>query len=325
MPNEGTNETLLRVKADATGLDVSVGRSLPNLLARLLPAKLRARRSVSDAITDRILEKIRADEDFDEAEVVFAEDVLNDQASKYIRLKQVQTRAYNLLEESPITRLLEAGHGDEPSTSQISDDWVNKFREDASLVDDELVREIYARVLKEETQRPTAFSLRTLGVLRYLDRDAATAFGLVQKVLIDGTCVPMQSPEKSHILNSVGLDHATMLMLDDAGLINGATPSNYTKEAEIVTFNLSGHCRIVALRRNDRQPLSVSVKVHLLTPAGEQLARIADCEPDESAFNGLTAWLGSHVTNSEVLVANVPSQDWSGRFGDLNFERIDSR
>ena len=182
MPNEGTNENLLRVKADATGLDVSVGRSLPNLLGRLLPTKFRARRSVSDAITERILEKIRADEEFDEAEVAFAEDVLNDQASKYIRLKQIQTRAFNLLEESPITRLLEEGHGDESSTSQTSDDWVNKFREDASLVDDELVREIYARVLKEETQRPTAFSLRTLGVLRYLDRDAATAFGLVQKV-----------------------------------------------------------------------------------------------------------------------------------------------
>lgn len=325
MANEDSNSNLLRVKADATGVDVSVGRSLPDLLARLLPSKFRARRSINDAIATRILEKIRADEHLNDADIAFAEEILNDQALKYVRLKQIQSRAYSLLEESPLTRLIGAGHAEASSTSETSDDWVNKFREDASLVDDELIREIYARVLKEEAECPTAFSLRTLGVLRYLDRDAATAFGLVQKVLVDGTCVPVQSSEKDNILNSVGLDHSTMMMLDDAGLINGATPSNYTKDADVVTFYLSGHERLVALRRNDRQPFSVSLKVHLLTPAGEQLARIAECEPNESALNSLTTWLGSHVTNSEVLLAKSPSRHWRGSFSDLDWERIDSR
>lgn len=325
MATERSDENLVRVKADATGVDVSIGKNLPDLVARLLPSRFRARRSVNDAITTRLVAKIRSDELFDDAELAFAEAILDDQASKYLRLKQIQSRAYSLFEESPITRLIETEHAEKQLTGETSEDWVNKFREDASLVDDELIREIYARVLKEEAECPTSFSLRTLGVLRYLDRDAATAFGLLQKVLIDGTCVPIQTPAANDILNSLGLDHATMLMLDDAGLINARTHSNYKKQGDIVIFNLSGHKRVVALRRNDREQLSISLSVHLLTPAGKQLGQIAECESDERAMNELTKWLGSHVTNAEVLLAKSTSRNWSGLFGDLEWHRIDAR
>lgn len=324
MANEEADQNLIRVKADATGVDVSVGRGLPDLIGRLLPSKFHIRRSVNVAITERLLEKIRSNADFDEAELAFAEDMVSDQARKYVRLKHVQRRAYGLFEETPPVRLIDAGDGPESQTSQTSDDWVNKFREDAGLVDDELIREIYARVLKEEAQRPSAFSLRTLGVLRYLDRDAATAFGRLQKVLIDGNCVPQQSQVKDHILVLFGLDHSTMLMLDDAGLINAASPSEIMKEGEIVIFALSGHGRVFAARRYDRQPLTVKLRVHLLTPAGQQLARIAESEPDDAAFKALTSWFEPHIAGAELLVANLPSHNWTGQFEDLAWQRVDS-
>ncbi len=105
MTNDEADQSVIRVKADATGVDVSVGPSLPDLLARLLPSKFHIRRSVNDAIAERILDKIRSDADFDEAEIAFADDMLSDQARKYVRLKRVERRAFSLFEEAPPVRL----------------------------------------------------------------------------------------------------------------------------------------------------------------------------------------------------------------------------
>lgn len=322
MGDDSNDQNLIRVKADATGVDFAVGGALPDLLARILPTKFQIRRSVDKEIAKRIVERIRSDSDFDDAELAFAEDLLSERAHKYVRLKHVQTRAHSLLEESPRPRLIESG-SPESDSDETSEDWVNKFREDASLVDDELVREIYARVLAEETKRPTAFSLRTLGVLRYLDREAASAFGLLQKVVINGTLVPQQSSDKNHVLNMVGLNHATMLMLEDAGLVYSSAQSESRLDGDALQFIASGHGRVLLAQRVDRSNITAKLQVHLLTPAGRQLARIAECEPDESAFLGFGSWLRSQL-GSEVTIqyATLPSRDWSGKIGELTWQPL---
>jgi Protein of unknown function (DUF2806) len=323
MADEEANQNLIRIKVGATGVDVSAGRSLPELLARLLPSKFRIRRSVNEAITGRILEKIRSNTDFDEAEVAFAEEVLSEQAQKYIRLKHVQQRAYSLFSEAPPVPLIEPGDTPISTAPQTSDDWVNKFREDASLVDDDLVREIYARVLAEEARYPTSFSLRTLRVLRYLDREAATAFGQLQKVVLNDAFVPQQSNDKNHVLQAVGLNHATMLLLEDAGLVYASTQSEYSLDDEVLHFIASGHSRALAARRIDSKKMAATISVHLLTPAGMELASIAECEPDEPAFMAFVNWLRTKIEDAIFQVATLPSKDWSGQFSELTWQPID--
>jgi len=321
MPDkESIEQNLIRVKADVTGVDVSVGRSLPELLGRLLPAKFHIRRSVDHEITARILDKVRSDAEFDEAEVAFAEDLLSDHARKYVRLKKVHQRARSLFEEAKPVPLIEAGWDQDSSESETSDDWVNKFREDASLVDDDLIREIYARVISEEAQRPKAFSLRTLGVLRYLDREAATAFGRLQKFLINGKLVPGSS--LADTLKAFGLDHSTLLMLDDAGLVNASAHSKYVPKGATLFFICSGHERLLMAHREDGASITPTLNVHLLTPAGEQLARIAESEPDEAAFTALASWLRQQLAGAELQMAKLPSREWSGPIDELEWEIV---
>ncbi len=85
-------------------------------------------------------------------------------------------------------------------------------------MDDELMRELHARVFREEEGHPKACIPRTLGVLRYLARDVAVAFGKLQKVAMDDSRVPTDDASPGHVLRAIGLSHATMLVLDDAGL-----------------------------------------------------------------------------------------------------------
>ena len=167
-----------------------------------------------------------------------------------------------------------------------------------------------------------AFSLRTLGVLRYLDREAATAFGLLQKVVLDGSMVPQQAPTKDHFLIELGLNHSTMLLLDDAGLVNAGSQSQHIREGIAHDFRLTGHNRIVLIKKADDSSFQIKLQVHLLMPAGKQLARIADCVPDSTASDKMVAWLRSNAGDAELYSANLPSRHWEGNSTELLWESL---
>lgn len=328
MANEKeAGQSLIHVKAGTTGVDVSVSEKVPALLSRLLPLNYRLRKGVDHAIADRIVAKIAEGDGLNDAELAFAEGALSDQAQKYVRLGYIQDRAQQLFEANTEPPLLpvSVSAANNHEIKSTSNDWVNKFREDASLVDDEVLREIYARVLFAEERSPCAFALRTLGVLRYMDREVAAAFGRLQKVLVNGCAVPMQSNRDSHVLQVLGLEHTTMLMLGDAGLVNSATTSIHTMlPAPAIYFTCSGHGRVLMARRKDLSPISAELDVHALTPAGMQLARIAECEADEGAFSALVSWIRGEIGDADLYVADLPSRNWIGDISQLRWRPIDS-
>lgn len=318
------DSNLIRVKADTTGLDLAIDRSFPKLIGRLLPARLRLRKGVDNAITEQIVGKLTTGTALNDAELAFAEGMLSDAAVKYLRLARIQERAQQLCESEAVPLLMapQTPNCEEPPTATTSSDWLNRFREDASLVDDEVLSEIYARVLSTEERAPGAFTLRSLGVLRYMDREAATAFGTLLQVLVDGSIVPMQSTDKNHVLHTLGLNHSTMLMLDDAGLVNSSANSSRTIETDAHFYKFTGHGQILHARKKDHSKFTVELHVHLLTPAGRQLARIAQCEPSETAFNALLSWLKQSLGDVELFAAQLPSRNWVGPANQLQWRAI---
>ena len=318
---------LVRVKADATGVDLSIGRAVPELFARLMPSRLRIRKAVDLAIGDRIVEKIRAGASLDQNEADFAAEVFSEAAKKFAKLGAVTQRAEELKDEGYRSTLLEAAAPSEPAAEArtTSGDWVTKFREDASLVDDDLVREIYARILAEESQQPRTFSLRTLEVLRYMDRDVATAFGWLHQVLINGNMVPDQSVARDNVLGVAGLDHDTMLMLDDAGLVNAGTLSQYSFIGNHV-LAFPGLGRLVTITNGEGAPPipRTTIRVHFLTPAGRQLATIADCAPADIIFEAMMVWLRSHFDESQIMLhsGKIESSDWKRHLPIAGLETV---
>lgn len=324
---------MIRVKVDATGAELAVGKSVPGLLERLLPFKTRIRRNIDNAIAEAVTKKITHNRQLDAAELAFAEDLLSEHARKYLAFKNIQERATEIYESNKAVYQLGSAPSDTSESVQSDlpegknafatpDDWINKFRDDASLVDDDLVREIYARVLAEEARQPTSFTLRTLGVLRYLDRETAEAFAKLQKVVVDGLAVPQQTTEADHILQRVGLNHTAMLMLNDAGLVSASAQSTRRKEGEVVTLVCTGHQRVILAQSLDNSKMTLNLKVHLLTPAGRQLSRIAETEPDEAVFEGLVELVRKELPNIPLYVAELPFTDWEGTIGELNWELI---
>jgi hypothetical protein len=327
MGDEDSGSDLIRVKAEPTGgIDVSVGKELPKLIANLLPTKFHVRRLVDRKITERVVEKIHADSALDEAEFAFLEEMrASDYALKYLRLKRIHEQAGSIWQENQ-PRLLGEGSAasSEEEKEQTSNDWINKFREDAALVDDELIAEIYARVLAEKAHDSKAFSLRTLAVLRYLDHEAAIAFGKLQPLVVAPSYVLAHSHGKD-ILEKCGVTYEMLLRLDDAGLIN-LTPSQFSTKSynSNAILVLPGQQRLIWANRPNQEEFSIDIPVNILTPAGQQLTKIAQTEPDLQVFNHILRYLHRFLWKLTVRVATLPSRDWQGDVGDLNWETLDA-
>lgn len=235
---------------------------------------------------------------------------------KYIRLKRVVEGAGLFAQSNPpLLKAAETGadqDNPEQQRAETSDDWINKFREDASLVDSDLVREIYSRILAQEARTPKAFSLPTLGVLRYLDMEVAQAFGRLQNAMITRSGVPKRR-KTGDVLDACGLSHTDMVMLDDAGLVNSSISTLLSIKGQKEGFlELTAHQRIVRIRRPDGSDLHNAFDVLLLTPAGVELAKIADCEPKKEVFEALINWIQTSAPGLELTIAKLPSRDWDG-------------
>jgi hypothetical protein len=331
--NEGQSSDLLRIKVDATGAELAVGSETPKLLARLVPAKYRLRGALNDAMIGRIIEKVRDNGQLDENETAFADRLLSDEYKKCLRLADIQLRAETIFQQNKDPKLLGSTpeQPDNPAVEPLeetSDDWLNKFRDDASLVDDDLVREIYARILAEEARSPRAFSLRTLGVLRYLDRQAATDFGNLQKVVFGAKYVPEQTQMvENDVLRHFDITHEVMLRLEDCGLVNASAHSWTTVTSfHAIKIELRNYNRFILVKNPDGSPIEVRLRVHLLTPAGRELSQISECEFQLDNFNRLISWLRTAAPAADFYCAELPHPTWEGSSSQLTFhllEKID--
>jgi len=323
--SEEKNESLMRVKVDSGGVDLSVGTQLPRVIAQILPQRFRLKRIMDQTIASKLIRKLEANEEFTEAEIEFAEEVFSEQAMKLIRLHSVGRRAYELYSETPLTRLLASGSSEDqqedvpkPETSQ---DWINKFREDASLVDDEVVQELYARILAEESATPRSFSLRTLGVLRYLDPKAAQAFSRILPIVIDGNAVPrLVGEDSNHPLPLSGLFHSDMVLLNDAGLVSSSIATSLQVRG---TADQNGYLHLNGFRQVLRlSPIEgrmhLDLNVHLLTTAGTELVRVAEAKPHSEIYEKLITWIrpAGLKTKIALSVAELQSSHWDGNFKD---------
>jgi len=276
------------VPIKVTGLDVKVS-DLPALFDRLLPYKWVAARRGQDAVTDRIVEKLKAGGDFEQFEVDFAERNMGPEVAKIIRTLRIMRRGVVALPQLTGRTEASAPAGVTPS------DFVNKFREDASLVDDEVLQEVYGRVLAQEAGSPGSVSLETLRVLRYLDREAADAFSRMLPLVFDEALLPKDPA----LHRAVGVDHLTWVGLINAGLVSSTSSIVRPHEPTWSSFHFVALGRTFTVKKID-DSFSVKLGVHSLTRAGSDLARIADAPVQPGTFGLVCKWLRENVDGVDL-------------------------
>lgn len=104
-----------------------------------------------------------------------------------------------------------------------SEDFLNKWRNEAKLIADETLKDIWGRILAEEINNPNTLSLRTLDQIRNLSKFEAECFDKLSTFILYGDCI--LNPEKD---SDKLFSKEELICLRDAGLITHYTPGIYT-------------------------------------------------------------------------------------------------
>lgn len=306
---------LIKVGAKVAGVggEIAVGEGFPTALARLIPGSLK--REVRRGVTAAILKKLETG-GIDRADADYADEMFGEAEAVYFRRKEIAMRAAQVVAADPTLALPpKPADGDAeptPDAGATADEWVRRFWDDAGAVSDDVLKEIYARLLAGESRTPGSCSMRTLRALRYLDRSAADNFATALSCVIDNRFLPADMGD---------LTFSALHDLNDAGLVD------FRKDVGKVfpnpgPFTFSWGVRIFELRFepfNERE--KPDLPIYLLQNAGRELARVANVKRD-SDFGERFAFRLVAIPNAHVRIADMPSLDWEGSGSDLAWTEV---
>lgn len=150
------------------------------------------------------------------------------------------------------------------SDESVNPTFLNHWREEAELIDDDDLRELWANLLVEETCKPNSISPRTLNVVKNLSRKDAEAFERLCQLLFTSN---------SFIVNERGIPlngtYEDILLLRDAGLITQVSNGHLTPEPDDELLDVTFEDERLFLKF----PSKIDYYCHLLTQAGLQILK----------------------------------------------------
>ena len=276
--------------------------------ARLISAEgeARARRVLaeSQASTMGIIAKAQADaratlvshEAVVEGEIDFG--ALVDQRIKFQEQKR-QSNIGSVVQQAA----LELGDK-EVQDHKVDHDWTARFFSDTQDVSTEGMQQLYARILAGEVERPGSTSIKTLSILKDLDRSIAVLFGtlcsasvflsLEGEDILDARVISLGGDANRNALRHLGLSFDNLNVLNEHGLIIADNTSRYDIRMCISTIGRNERQQKVVVRipfrfqnrfwvlkpttprKTDAEYQASGVA---LTKAGRELSRVVDCQP----------------------------------------------
>jgi hypothetical protein len=303
------------VSAEGANAELVIGENLPGAIARLFPGRW-AKSQALLAITNRIVEKIKAGDPLDTADAQFAAAAFAEPVAKWVRCQQIAALAGRVLEQPEVAgQLPPIQAADSPSSDGgkvTADDWLSRFWDDAGLVSDDMLQEIYARILASEAVHPGSCSLRTLKVLRYLDRDTAESFAKLMPGVFDSSWVPSDQPLREQL----GLTADLVLDLSDAGLVDPIPFVTNTITSDRCSIRYG---KFILYLENCK---GLQYGIHPLTRPGQELARIAEVVRNQENFISMVRWIASKKPDVKSRWTEMPHEGWKGTIGELTWFQL---
>lgn len=273
---------------------------------RLISAKGEARAqkalAESQANTMQIISKAQADARsnlISSDAVVEGEVTFGDLVDHRIRFQE-QKRQSNI--ESVVRQAaLELGD-QEVQDHEPDHDWTARFFNEVQDVSSEKMQQLWAKILAGEVERPGSTSVKTLGILKNLDRATATLFGKLCSVCIssspdginfDDARVPFLGDySEGNALRGYGLDFRNLNVLSEHGLINPEynTWHDYRSSTGLdlphsqtvhIPFCFQGKHWVLVSTRPREPGQEFRLSGVSLTKSGRELSRVVDLEPVE--------------------------------------------
>ena len=214
-----------------------------------------------------------------------------------------------------VVREAAAGLGDKEVPPHEPDpDWTARFFDGVQDVSSEDMRKIWSKILSGEVEEPGRTSLRTLSILRDMSQRDAEAFSaLMQYRISEFIFEEWIEPPIAMELNS------SFKFLLHAGLVYPNHPRVFSMkhlalgDDGVYVEEYCGHVlRVEGPPGTSIDPMNLSITV--LTPSGEELARVCKIEPNSDYLSRFARFLASR--DCKLQLAPIVSR---GSGGTMHF------
>ena len=213
-------------------------------------------------------------------------------------------------------------------SDQISDDpipqtFFNHWRREAEMIDEDELRQWWAKILVAETKKPHSISPRTLDVARRLSKEEALLFVKMLKGEIDGI-IPIDSNGHPQYIN-----YADALTLQSAELILAHRSQTMFELTYNIDANHTGICiplqnagLMMCAHKKD-----FSTDCYILTDAGRRLLSIAQESRSLEDYIAIASRLSSLSGNTVMSLHSILQKQetqlawskiplWTSKLGD---------
>ena len=186
---------------------------------------------------------------------------------------------------------------------RIDEDWITSFMDKARLISNNELQIIWANILAGESNQPGSYSMRTLEVLKNLNKEEAMLFQRLAKVVINYSGTMFIFNEDSFPDN--GLKFADILRLEECGLIS-STAANLTISLESeeygpCLFTKDIICRAKRIQINKDR---IELHIYVLNKSAQELFKAVNIDQDEKYFLHVLKHMSKVYENSVSFVGN---------------------
>lgn len=186
------------------------------------------------------------------------------------------------------------------SDEPLSQDFFNHWRREAEMIDDEALRQWWARILVEETKTPRSISPRTLDVVKNLSQEEAEIFRtMIRGAIREG--IPVD--ENGH---PQFVKYSKRLLMHEAGLL---VPDNTTRTYK-ATHTVRGERIVPIILGKSRYVIctpgeSFELGCFLLTTVGRQIANVVSDDRSLEEVVAIAKFLGERSKGRRFSVHKI--------------------
>jgi Protein of unknown function (DUF2806) len=200
-------------------------------------------------------------------------------------------------------------------------DWFMEWMSVAQKISKEEIRAILVKILRKEASDGHSTSLKTLEVLKTLEKDELElfshfcniSFSLPIENVPDSILVvaePYEGSPSSNSLKSIGLSYANLTKLQDLGLIKSDLTSNHPLVGVAISQSWPYYIgsNLYVPTEKYKFVKDYQVKVILFTKVGLQLRECLELESNEDYENKFKEWVDTKFTKMPKPTGDIESE-----------------
>ena len=188
-------------------------------------------------------------------------------------------------------------------------DWFVRFYEAVGNISDEVMQDLWAKLLAGEVAEPSSFSLKTIDVLRNLSKQDAELFSLIcsHSVMTRGQNF---LPHYDTYLKKHNIYYTDIMKLNEQGLIfNDGTIGFSMSIGQNPNVLFWNNDLVMTIESSDDKNIEIHIKTYPFTKAGQELAVLVSKSVSEENFIELAKEIANKNQECILGVYKIVSLD----------------